>query len=211
MKDVPLLGAPADLTADTRERWARALELGTAAAAGDGAAREELTGPQGGAVTDERGVLLYVDQTVFAEVVGTLPPYLRRLRADGRLIEPDVKVGRVWGWGIGRVAMWGIEYGYLAPDLSQVPTRKGRTEMVASGALDLDSRPHWRREVVAYLTQAEAGKVLGITGDSIYQARTRDTGPTEAIRIGALCGWSLEKLRVYNARRPPHRRREGTL
>lgn len=204
--DLPTIGAPDGLTPGELDRWRDAIDLGRRAADGDTTASAELEKPQGGGVVDDRGVVVYVDQKMFGAMVGTHATYLRRLRADGRLIQPDVSVGRVWGWKPSRVVMWAIEYGYLTPDCGLVTSRKGRAAALSAG-LDLDHRPHWHRDVVAYLTQNDAGEFLGITGDSVYQARMREAGPTEAIRIGAICGWSLEGLRAYNLKRPPQMRR----
>lgn len=203
--DLPTIGAPDGLTPGELERWRGAVDLGRRAAGGDTTALAELEKSEGGGVLDDRGVLLYVDQMMFGAMVGTHPTYLRRLRADGRLIQPDVSVGRVWGWGPGRAVMWAIEYGYLTPDCEKITSRTGRAVALSAG-LALEHRPHWRRDVVAYLTQNAAGEFLGITGDSVYQARMREAGPVEAIRIGAICGWSLERLRAYNLKRPPQMR-----
>lgn len=193
------------------ERWADAVILGRRAATGDADALAALAEPGGGAMRDGRGVPVYVDQQMFAEVVGANTTYLRRLHGKGRLIDPEVSAARVRGWSIGRVIMWAIEYGYLNTDLTRVMTRRGRTEIIAAGALDVDSRPHWRwPNLVAYLTQIEAAAFLGVTDGAIYRGRTeRESGPLEAIRIGDLGGWDLEGLRAYNATRHPNLRKRS--
>lgn len=213
--ELPTLGAPSTLSGLDLERWRGAVDLGRRAGLGDVEALAALEPPTVGpgeasrptpGVLDGAGVHMYVDQQGFGEAVGMAPAYLRYLRRAGRIIQPDVSVGRVWGWSISRAIMWGIEYGYLTPECERITTRTGRAVTLAEDALHLETRPHWRRDVVAYLTLNEAGKKLGITPDSVYQARMRDAGPVEAIRIGPLCGWTHAGLAAYNLRRLPHMR-----
>jgi predicted DNA-binding transcriptional regulator AlpA len=154
--------------------------------------------------SDPDGITRYLSHQQFAELLGWHKSTLYHLRAvDGGawVPDPDVLIDDVAGWSKERIVRWGFSTGVLLEDGSVNPDY----ERPPGGLPRPDLRTEWRTNTVRYLSQAQCGKTLGISGMAVYFLRRRGEGTwgnfiPAAVVVGTIYGWDKDAVVEFGKR-----------